>query len=143
METGSIESCGAFIYCKTTHRYLFLLRSPHKTQHSWGLVGGKLEKNESVVEALNREIREELGGEIVDAKLRPIEKFTSENQKFHYHTFMIVVDQEFVPALNHEHVGFCWVPLENYPRPLHPGVWRTFKFDAVINKIKTVEKLVK
>ena len=141
METGSIESCGALIYAKNTHRYLFLLRSSQRYRNSWGLVGGKIEPGETILEGLEREIREELGGEITGAKIKPIEKFTSENSKFCYHTFVIVVDDEFIPVLNEEHEGFCWVPLEKYPKPLHPGVWRTFKFETVIQKIKTIEKL--
>ena len=101
-----------------------------------------MEKGETVTQALHREILEELGGEIADAKIRPIEKFTSDNKNFVYHTFHIVVDQEFIPELNHEHDGYCWVPLEKYPKPLHPGVWRTFKFEAVVNKIKTLEQVI-
>lgn len=141
METSFIESCGALIYCCTTQRYLFLLRTQSRHRNVWGLVGGKVEHGETVKDALHREIREELGGVIDGAKIRPIEKFTSDNQSFVYHTYHIVVDYEFVPLLNREHDGYCWVPLEKYPKPLHPGVWRTFKFDAVINKIKTVEQL--
>jgi 8-oxo-dGTP pyrophosphatase MutT (NUDIX family) len=141
MENSIVESCGALIYCKKTHRYLFLLRNTSKHRNSWGLVGGKVEKGETVIQGLMREIREELGGEISDAKPRPVEKFTSDNQSFVYHTFVIVIDDEFIPELNNEHDGYCWVPLEKYPKLLHPGVWRTFKFDSVIQKIKTIEKL--
>jgi 8-oxo-dGTP pyrophosphatase MutT (NUDIX family) len=104
-------------------------------------VGGKLDPDERVIDALIREINEEIGVDLASNKIRPIEKFTSENEKFSYHTFVIVVNEEFIPTLNHEHSGYCWVPLENYPKPLHPGVWRTFKFDAVIDKIRTIEKL--
>jgi 8-oxo-dGTP pyrophosphatase MutT (NUDIX family) len=143
METSALESCGALIYAKNTHRYLFLLRTSSKYRNSWGIVGGKVEAGETVVQGLHREILEELGGKIIDAKIRPIEKFTSDNNQFCYHTFLIVVDDEFIPELNNEHNGYCWVPLEKYPKPLHPGVWRTFKFDVIINKIKTIEKIVK
>jgi len=142
MATNSIKSsCGALIYCRQTHRYLFLLREGGKYPNTWGIVGGKIENNETILEGLNREIREELGGEIKDAKVIPIEQYTSDKGTFIYHTFLIKVDEEFVPDLNHEHSGYCWVKLDNYPKPLHPGVFRTFKLDANKEKIKTLEQL--
>lgn len=133
-------SAGALIYCKSTHRYLFLLRNIKQSGY-WGLVGGKVEPNETIASGLMREMIEELGGFISDAKLIPIEKFTSDSKNFEYHTYVIKVDEEFVPALNHEHRGYCWVPLDDYPKPLHPGVWRTFKFNSVIDKLRTIEQL--
>ena len=140
MEHRVIESCGALIYCRTTHRYLFLLRNNSKHSGSWGLVGGKIEKHESIIDGLHREINEEIGS-IDYEKIVPIEKFTSENGRFFFHTYAIVVDCEFVPTLNHEHRGYCWVPLKDHPRPLHPGVWRSFKFTEVIEKLNTIETL--
>jgi len=142
MDSSPLESVGAFIYCTTTKRYLFVLRNSHKFEGSWGLPGGKVERNESTTESLLREIEEELGGTIRDAKLIPVEKFTSENGNFVYHTFMAPVDSEFAPELNHEHRGYCWVRLEDHPRPLHPGVYRTINFDAVAQKIKTLEAVL-
>lgn len=142
LESGCLISTGALIYCKSTRRYLFLLRNGARHDGSWGLVGGKVDPGETVVEGLAREIAEELGGKIIDAKLIPIEKFTSESRNFEYHTYQITVDEEFVPVLNNEHRGYCWVHLEDHPKPLHPGVWRTFKFSSVIDKIKTLETVV-
>mgnify|MGYP000461652905 CR=1 FL=1 len=139
--TVTLEGCGALIYCASTHRYLFLLRNKNKHSGSWGLVGGKIEAGESVAQALHREILEELGGVISDPKLIPIEKFTSDSKNFVYHTFLISVDEEFAPMLNNEHRGYCWVPLNDHPKPLHPGVWRTFNFKSVIEKIKLLETL--
>lgn len=142
MATYSIkQSCGALIYCTSTHRYLFLLRNGDKFDNTWGLVGGKVESGETIEQGLKREIFEEMGGEIQGAKILPIEKYTSTNNKFVYHTFLIKVEEEFVPVLNDEHKGYCWVPLDNHPKPLHPGVWRTFKFKNIIDKIRTLEKI--
>lgn len=142
VESRLIEGVGAFIYSISTKRYLFLLRNESKYSGTWGVAGGKIESGERIAESLLREITEELGGTIKDAKLIPVEKFTSDNNKFIYHTFVVPVDEEFVPILNHEHRGYCWVKLEDHPKPLHPGVWRTINFDAVIAKIKTLEAVL-
>jgi len=133
---------GALIYCSKTHRFLFLLRNGQKYSGTWGLVGGKVEPGEAVDLALHREIQEELGGVIHDCNLIPIETFVSTNKKFTYYTFLIVVEEEFVPELNEEHRGYAWLPIEDYPKPLHPGVWRTIKFSELTQKLKdTVSSL--
>ena len=142
MDSSPIESVGAFIYCAKTQRYLFLLRNSSKYAGTWGVVGGKVEANEQIIESLAREIEEELGGTIRGAKIIPIEKFTSDNGNFTYHTFISPVVAEFVPKLNDEHCGYCWVRLEDHPRPLHPGVWRTINFEAVASKIRTLESIL-
>lgn len=137
-----IESTGALIYSTNTKRYLFLLRSGPKYSNTWGLPGGKIERGETVYQGLLREIEEELGGVIPDAKFYPIEKFTSDNNKFTYHTFLIPVDEEFIPILNEEHKGYAWCAVEDHPKPLHPGVWRTINFNEVIEKLKLVQRLL-
>jgi 8-oxo-dGTP pyrophosphatase MutT (NUDIX family) len=141
VEPRIVESCGALIYCISTRRYLFLLRDQDRHSGYWGLVGGKVESNESVVQGLCREIQEEIG-DVAYSKIIPIEKFTSDNERFYFHTFLIPVNNEFVPSLNKEHRGYCWVELKDHPRPLHPGVWRSFKFDSVIKKISTMENVL-
>lgn len=142
LDSGSVAGVGAFIYCVSTKRYLFLLRNTSKYSGTWGLAGGSVESGESILESLHREIDEELGGSISGAKIIPLEKFTSDNGKFTYNTFVIPVKREFVPVLNSEHRGYCWVALEDHPRPLHPGVWRTINFQAVVDKIKTLESIL-
>jgi 8-oxo-dGTP pyrophosphatase MutT (NUDIX family) len=91
---------------------------------------------------LTRELKEELGYEFHNVKVVPIEKFTSDNGHFSYHTFLIPITEEFTPILNDEHRGYCWVCLEDHPKPLHPGVWRTINFKAVMEKIKTLETIL-
>lgn len=139
MDSSNIEGVGTFIYCTSTRRYLFLLRNNSKYSGTWGLSGGKIESGELLIDTLYRELQEELGYDFTDAKVIPLEKFTSDNDRFRYHTFLIPVLHEFVPYLNDEHRGYCWVELQDHPKPLHPGVYRTINFDAVISKIKTIE----
>jgi 8-oxo-dGTP pyrophosphatase MutT (NUDIX family) len=136
------EGCGALIYAKSTNRYLFLLRNKSKHAGSWGIVGGKIEINETVTQGLVREIQEEIGVNYTKAKFIPLETFTADNRKFVYYTFLISVKEEFIPTLNDEHRGYCWVELNDHPRPLHPGLWRSFNFDIIKKKIKTLELIL-
>jgi 8-oxo-dGTP pyrophosphatase MutT (NUDIX family) len=89
---------------------------------------------------LHREISEEIGIIKIE-KIIPLEKFTADNKNFEYHTYVVVVSDEFVPTLNDEHRGYAWTSIEDHPKPLHPGVWRTFSFSSVINKLKTLEQI--
>lgn len=136
------EGCGTLIYAKNTNRYLFLLRNKQRQQGYWGIVGGKIDANETVIQALVREITEEIGQDYSDKKFIPLETFTADNEKFVYYTFLLTVDEEFVPVLNAEHRGYCWVELNDHPKPLHPGLWRSFKFDVIKKKIKTIESIL-
>ena len=133
--------CGALIYSRATKRYLFLLRNQKRHAGSWGLVGGGVEPGESLVEALRREIVEEIGFIDVE-KIIPLEKFTADNTNFEYHTYLLVVADEFVPQLNDEHRGYAWTAINDHPKPLHPGVWRTFNFKVILEKIKTLETVL-
>ena len=136
------QSVGALVYSSSTKRYLFLLRDGTKFAGTWGLTGGKVEADERVIDALYREINEETGTDLSLNKTIPIETFTSDNRKFVYYTFLVSVEKEFIPELNHEHRGYCWVELKDHPKPLHPGVWKTFNFTSIINKIKMLEAVL-
>lgn len=133
------QGVGAFIYSKTTQRYLFLLRNGASWHMTWALPGGKMDAGETVIVGLAREIEEELGGRIMEPKLVPIEKFTSEDRGFVYHTFFVSVDDEFVPVLNNEHMGYAWLPLVAIPKPLHPGITRTLTCQEVVEKLRYAE----
>jgi 8-oxo-dGTP pyrophosphatase MutT (NUDIX family) len=142
MSDKHTEGCGALIYAKKTNRYLFLLRNKQRQTAFWGIPGGKIESGETVTQGLVREIQEELGVNYNGKKFIPLETFTADNQKFVYYTFLVTVDEEFVPTLNKEHRGYCWVGLNDHPKPLHPGLWRSFNFDIVKKKIKTLETIL-
>lgn len=131
-------SAGVFFYAQDTNRFLFLLRSDDKNPGNWGIPGGKIEKDESLSEGIERECLEEVGYFPIDSKLVPIQKFV--NNTFTYHTFFCVIPNEFKPLLNEEHCGYCWIDPEHYPKPLHPGLFNTINFDVVQDKLKSLIK---
>jgi 8-oxo-dGTP pyrophosphatase MutT (NUDIX family) len=131
-------SGGIFFYSKKTDRYLYLLRTDAKNPINWGIPGGKIESDETLLEGLARECEEEIGYFPKKAKLIPIQKFV--NHSFTYHTFFCAVTNEFIPILNDEHCGYAWVGEGQYPKPLHPGLFSTVNFDIVQEKLNTLTK---
>ncbi len=106
--------------------------------YAWGVPGGKVEKNETLLKGLERECVEEIGFFPKDAKLIPIQKFVNNN--FIYHTFFCALDEEFVPKLNDEHVGYAWVGDDQHPKPMHPGLFSTINIDIVKEKLTALTK---
>lgn len=129
-------SAGIFFYSTITKRFLYLLRSD--ANYAWGVPGGKIENDETLLEGLERECLEEIGYFPQNAKLIPIQKFV--NNSFTYHTFFCAVDEEFIPKLNDEHVGYAWIGDEQHPRPMHPGLFSTVNIDIVKEKLTTLTK---
>lgn len=139
MESHVVNAVGIWFYAVDTGRYLYLMRNDPKHPGAWGLPGGRIESGESLRDAMFRECKEELGFVPDFMRLVPIEKFTTVDGAFAYHTFYCSVEQEFVPELNHEHLGYAWIDSGTWPKPMHPGLWSTVNFDAVQNKIQTIE----
>lgn len=142
MENSAVSAVGIWFYSIATQRYLYLLRNDPRHPDTWGLPGGKLDDGETLLEAMERECTEELGSMPEYLRLVPLEKFTSVDGHFTYHTFFCSVASEFQPKLNDEHTGYAWIDSGTWPRPMHPGLWSTVNFDAVREKINTVEHMV-
>ena len=140
LESGPVNAVGVWFRSNQTARYLYLLRNDSKHPGAWGLPGGKVESGETLLGGMERECMEELGSFPTYQKLIPIEKFTSADGDFVYHTFVCVVESEFVPVLNNEHLGYAWIDSGTWPRPMHPGLWSTVNMEAVQDKILRVEQ---
>jgi ADP-ribose pyrophosphatase YjhB (NUDIX family) len=142
MESSIVNAVGVWFYAIDTGRYLYLMRDDPKHPDTWGLPGGRIESGETLIDAIIRECEEELGCMPNYIRLVPLEKFTTVDQQFAYHTFFCSVATEFVPTLNHEHTGWAWLTSGIWPKPMHPGLWSTVNFDAVQNKIQTIEQQI-
>ena len=147
MASGNIKSklfkaVGAFLLSVDTKRTLFLLRDNDSHSNTWGLVGGKIEDNESAIEALHREMTEEIGFVPTINKCIPLELFKSDDGKFEYHTYVCLINEEFIPQLSDEHSGYAWSSIDSFPRPLHPGLYSSLNNYDIQQKLQTVKDIL-
>jgi 8-oxo-dGTP pyrophosphatase MutT (NUDIX family) len=138
---NKIICSGALLYSLKTKRFLFLHRQNGSKNNLWGLVGGTNEDKETPWEGLKREISEEIGT-IKILKTIPLETFVSNDDKFNFHTYLVVVENEFIPNLNHEHDGYAWVSFGKWPKPLHQGLRNTLSSKINQTKLETVFKVI-
>lgn len=138
---SEITASGCLFYAKSTKRFLFLNRQ-QKQKGTWGMVGGSTHDTESPWQGLQREIVEEIGFQPTISKTIPLELFVSKDTRFKFHTFVCVVDQEFVPKLNVEHSGYAWVSVNAWPLPLHQGVKKTLQNKQIETKLQTILDLI-
>lgn len=136
------SAVGVWFYSLVTDRYLYLMRNDSRNPGAWGLPGGKVESGETLLEAISRECREEIGQFPDYVRMVPLEQFTSADGGFTYHTFFCCVAREFQPCLNAEHLGYAWINSQHWPRPMHPGLWNTVNLDEIRAKIRVVQQQI-
>ena len=130
---------GALFISSKTHRILLNLRAPYKTHSlTWSLWGGMMEENEQPKEALLRELSEEMGFVPDIEKIYPFDVYQSKDKHFKYFSFVSIVEDEFVPELNFESCGYCWIDLGQWPRPMHQGAKISFCSLRAVDKIKLI-----
>jgi len=139
---NKIVCSGALFYALNTKRFLFLHRVGGKTAGTWGLVGGGNEEGETPFEGLTREIQEEVGKLPKFVKTIPLETFVSNDEKFNFHTYLVVIKEEFLPTLNHEHDGYAWTSFGQWPKTLHQGLRNTLQNKTNLTKLETVFQVI-
>ena len=130
---------GTLIVSTKTRRVLLNMRAPHKTHAmQWALFGGMVEKDEQPKDALMRELTEEMNLIPDIEKLYPFDVYQSRDGHFKYYSFVAVVVDEFIPVLNNENCGYCWINLGDWPRPMHQGARISFCNLKAIERINMI-----
>ena len=122
-----------------TKRILLQLRASDKNDNFyWGFFGGIIEKNETITEALNREMKEETNFSSTIKKYIPLHLFTSNDTNFQYYTYIILVENEFIPILNEESVGYSWTDYDKPPEHLHINAKSVMYNPKILSKIRAI-----
>ena len=140
--TEKITCSGALFCAKSTQRFLLLQKAHGKHVGTWGLVGGTNLVGENPWQGLQREIEEEIGKVPYINKTLPLEKFTSNDSVFNFHTYFCVVEEEFIPTLSDEHSAWGWFDLSKLPKPVHRGLDLSLRNRVIQTKIQTVIDLI-
>jgi ADP-ribose pyrophosphatase YjhB (NUDIX family) len=140
--TDRIICSGALFYAKSTGRLLLLQKAHGKHQGTWGLVGGTNISGETPWQGLQREIEEEIGQQPHVLKSIPLETFVSNDRVFNFHTYLCVIENEFIPLLSDEHCAWAWSTIDQAPRPLHQGLRSSFNNKIVRTKLQTIFDLI-
>jgi len=146
MENNTVKDpiicSGALFYAKSTRRFLLLQKAHGKHEGTWGLVGGTNIQGETPWQGLVREINEEIGPSPEIIKTIPLETFVSNDKVFNFHTYLCVIEEEFIPCLSDEHYGWAWATIDRAPKPLHQGLRNSFSSKTIRTKLQTVFDLV-
>jgi ADP-ribose pyrophosphatase YjhB (NUDIX family) len=137
-----IVCSGAVFYAKSTKRILLLQKAAGKHQGTWGLVGGTNIEGETAWQGLQREVVEEIGQFPSIIKTIPLETFVSNDSVFNFHTYLCVIEEEFIPILSKEHQGWAWCTVDGAPKPLHQGLRSSFSNKTIRTKLQTVFDIV-
>ena len=129
-------------YAKHTKKILLLQKAGGKHRGTWGLVGGTNIEGETAWQGLQREIVEEIGQIPAIIKTIPLETFVSNDSVFNFHTYLCVIESEFIPVLSTEHQGWAWCTVDGAPKPLHQGLRSSFSNKTIRTKLQTVFDIV-
>ncbi|MCC2596683.1 NUDIX hydrolase [Pusillimonas sp. MFBS29] len=118
---ASKRGAWAVIYCATTGKFLLGKRSSAvNNSGAWNLFGGRVESDEAPTKALVRELAEEAGWRVKPKRLSKLGRVAGSknsqrvgDRELYY--YLVKVDKEFVPRLNHEHSGYGWFKHKRLP----------------------------
>jgi len=103
-------------YMHYQNKYIFLQKAKnHWSEFFWGIPCGRLEKNETLSQAMERELKEEIGF-VAEANNLFYEKcfyvISFERTRYLFHTFSYILKEKIPIILSSEHQNYQWLSLE-------------------------------
>lgn len=145
MEYWGSRAAGILAFAKETKRFLIAYRSIMVNEpHTWGIVGGKIERGEDFIQGATREFVEETSFDSFE-EIIPVYRFS--DRGFQYQNFIGIAPKEFSPVERedpwegenyYETEEFRWVSLEELveiPKK-HFGVANLLKDEATFKFMK-------
>jgi 8-oxo-dGTP diphosphatase len=103
-------------YCENGDTILLLHRQDHKPQgNTWNIPGGKIDKGETPLEAIIREVQEESGIMLKPSEVQPLNSYyiRYSDCDYLYHTFKAKVDNKAEVLIQpKEAKAFKWVTVK-------------------------------
>lgn len=123
---GYHYAVGCLLLAADTLNFSFQLRSADSdAPNCYSCWGGSIDGNEEAFQALRRELREETGysGEM---RIYPLMTYYDQDRAFYYYNNLVLIPKQFKinppPEFAKESAGNTWVPFNEWPDPLHPGL---------------------
>lgn len=115
------NSVGVMIINTDTNNILLLKRSKISTFSGyWTFLSGGIEKGETPIDALKREIIEEIVVNPIKIRFKFFKTYNDTNSI--YNVFIGEVNNEFQCLLNDENEEYGWFNPNNLPTPLFPNL---------------------
>lgn len=98
---------------------LLLLRKRNAEANHWSIPGGSVEFNETIEDAIKREVQEEISVKINIVKLLGVTNHIIENEGLHWlaPTFLTkIIEGEPLNAEPQKHSELKWFPINNLPK---------------------------
>ena len=119
LEPSTVKAVGVWFLARDTGRYLYLLRNDVKHPGAWGLPGGKVEAQESLEQALSRELYEELGIQVLHSQPWQVQVVDYPHALVHLHFWLVSAWEGELRML--EGQTFSWQQLPVDLEPILPG----------------------